>query len=94
MSMRRSQARTRRRNLAKRSMTNEVKQLVGLIAGLRISLDGVHRERARPKLSGTEMGLLDERRNNLLLSIAALDDRLSAMQGLIKLSRPHVIRMH
>jgi len=92
--MRRSQARTRRRNLAKRSMTNEVKQLAGLIAGLRNSLDGVHRERARPKLGGAEMGLLDERRNNLLLTIAALDDRLSAVRGLIKLGRPHVMRMH
>ena len=92
--MRQSQAETRRQNVAKKSMTNEVRQLAGLIAGLRKSLDGIHQERASPKLSGAEMGLLDERRNNLLLTIAALDDRLSAVQGLIDLGRPHVIRVH
>ncbi|MBR0849836.1 hypothetical protein JQ543_18935 [Bradyrhizobium diazoefficiens] len=91
--MRQSQARTRRQDLAKRSMSHEVKRLAGVIAGLRNSLDSVHRERERPRLSGAEIGLLDERRNNLLLTIAALDDRLSAVQGLIKLGRPHVMRM-
>ena len=92
--MKQSQAETRRQNVAKRSMTKEAKQLSGLIAGLRKSLDGIHHERANAKLSGAEMGLLDERRNNLLLTIAALDDRLSAVQGLIDLGRPHVIRVH
>ncbi|MCS3725751.1 hypothetical protein FHR88_000776 [Bradyrhizobium betae] len=75
-------------------MTKEAKQLTGLIAGLRISLDDIHKQRASMKLSGAEMGVLDERRNNLLLTIAALDDRLSAVQGLIDLGRPHVIRVH
>ena len=92
--MRQSQTDTRRQNVAKRSMTKEAKQLSGLIAGLRKSLDGIHEERANPKLSGAETGLLDERRNNLLLTIAALDDRLSAIQGLMNLGRPHVIRVH
>ena len=92
--MRQSQAETRRQNVAKRSMTKEAKQLSGLIAGLRKSLDGIHKERTSAKLTGAEMGLLDERRNNLLLTIAALDDRLSAVQGLIDLGRPHVIRVH
>ncbi|WP_369724091.1 MULTISPECIES: hypothetical protein [unclassified Bradyrhizobium] len=92
--MRQSQTDTRRQNVAKRSMTREAKQLGGLIAGLRKSLDGIHKERANPKLSGAETGLLDERRNNLLLTIAALDDRLSAIQGLMNLGRPHVIRVH
>ena len=68
--------------------------LAGLIAGLRKSLDGIHKERTSTKLTGAEMGMLDERRNNLLLTIAALDDRLSAVQGLIDLGRPHVIRVH
>jgi predicted nucleic acid-binding Zn-ribbon protein len=94
MKMSQSQAESRRQNVAKRSMTKEVRQLAGLIAGLRKSLDGIHKERTSTKLSGAEMGLLDERRNNLLLTIAALDDRLSAVQGLIDLGRPHVIRVH
>jgi predicted nucleic acid-binding Zn-ribbon protein len=94
MMMRQSQAETRRQNVAKRSMTKEVKQLTGLIATLRESLESIHKQRANAKLSGAEMGLLDERRNNLLLTIAALDDRLSAVQGLIDLGRPHIIRVH
>jgi len=94
MTMRQSQAETRRQNVAKRSMTKEVKQLTGLIATLRESLDGIRKQRANAKLSGAEMGALDERRNNLLLTIAALDDRLSAVQGLIDLGRPHIIRVH
>ncbi|KGJ69777.1 hypothetical protein BJA5080_04460 [Bradyrhizobium diazoefficiens SEMIA 5080] len=94
MTMRQSQAETRRQNVAKRSMTKEVKQLTGLIATLRESLESIHKQRANAKLSGAEMGLLDERRNNLLLTIAALDDRLSAVQGLIDLGRPHIIRVH
>ena len=92
--MRQSQAETRRQNVAKRSMTKEAKQLSSLIAGLRKSLDGIHKERAGTKLTGAEMGMLDERRNNLQLTIAALDDRLSAVQGLIDLGRPHIIRVH
>ncbi|MDA9412044.1 hypothetical protein XH98_11190 [Bradyrhizobium sp. CCBAU 51745] len=92
--MRQNQAESRRQSVAKRSMTREAKQLAGLIAGLRESLDGIHKERASAKLSSAQMGMLDERRNNLLLTIAALDDRLSAVQGLIDLGRPHVIRVH
>jgi hypothetical protein len=94
MTMSQSQAETRRHNVAKRSMTKEAKQLSGLIAGLRQSLEVIQKERSSTKLSGAEMGLLDERRNNLLLTIAALDDRLSAVQGLINLGRPHIIRIH
>ncbi|WGD48876.1 hypothetical protein QA641_24880 [Bradyrhizobium sp. CB1650] len=92
--MRQSQAETRRQNVAKRSMAKEAKQLTGLIAGLRKSLEAIRKQRANAKLSGAEIGLLDERRNNLLLTIAALDDRLSAVQGLIDLGRPHIIRVH
>ncbi|KQT29245.1 MAG: hypothetical protein ACOY3N_16240 [Bradyrhizobium sp.] len=92
--MRQSQAETRRHNVAKRSMTKEVRQLTSLIAGLRKSLEGIQKERMSTKLSSPEMGFLDERRNNLLLTIAALDDRLSAVQGLINLGRPHIIRVH
>lgn len=92
--MRQSHAETRRHCVARRSMTREARQLTSLLAGLRKSLADIQDQRARMKLSGAEMGLLDERRNNLLLTIAALEDRLSAVQGLIDLGRPHVIRVH
>jgi hypothetical protein len=94
MTMRQGQAEARRQNVAKQSMAKEARQLTSLIAGLRRSLAGIRRQRGNPKLSGADMGLLDERRNNLLLTIAALDDRLSAVQGLIDLGRPHIIRLH
>ncbi|MBR0962994.1 hypothetical protein JQ554_02780 [Bradyrhizobium diazoefficiens] len=92
--MRQTQAETRRQSVAKRSMTKEAKQLADLIAALRESLDDIQRQRASVRLSGAEMGALDERRNNLLLTVAALGDRLSAVQGLIDLGRPHIIRVH
>jgi hypothetical protein len=94
MTMRQTQAETRRQSVAKRSMTKEAKQLADLIAALRESLDDIQRQRASVRLSGAEMGALDERRNNLLLTVAALGDRLSAVQGLIDLGRPHIIRVH
>ncbi|MHC2326420.1 hypothetical protein ACVI3S_004440 [Bradyrhizobium diazoefficiens] len=50
MTMRQSQAETRRQNVAKRSMTKEVKQLTGLIATLRDSLESIHKQRANAKL--------------------------------------------
>lgn len=85
---------TRRHNIAKRSMSKEARQLTELIAGLRKSLHSIQEQRTNTRLTGAEMGVLDERRNNLQLTIAALDDRLSAVQGLIDLGRPHVIRVH
>lgn len=50
--MRQNQAETRRHNVAKRSMTKEAKQLSGLIAGLRQSLEVIQKERSSTKLSG------------------------------------------
>jgi hypothetical protein len=94
MTMRQSPAETRRQNVTKQSMAKQAKRLASLIAGLRRSLEGIHKERANVKLSGAEIGLLDERRNNLELTIAALDDRLSAVHGLIDRGRQHVIRVH
>ena len=76
---------TRRHNIAKRSMSKEARQLTELIAGLRKSLHSIQEQRTNTRLTGAEMGVLDERRNNLQLTIAALDDRLSAVQGLIDL---------
>lgn len=89
-----SQLETRRQNVALKSMSREAKQLTGLIAGLRKSLLGIDKQRTRDGLSNADIGILDERRNNLLVTIAALEDRLSAVQGLIDLGRPHIIRVH
>jgi hypothetical protein len=77
-----------------RSMSKQAKQLAKLIAGYRSGLLDIDQQRTRTKLSDAERGVLDERRNNLLLTIAAFEDRLSAVQGLIDLGRPHVIRVH
>jgi hypothetical protein len=77
-----------------RSMSKQAKQLAKLIAGYRSGLLDIDQQRTRTKLSDADRGVLDERRNNLLLTIAAFEDRLSAVQGLIDLGRPHVIRVH
>ena len=89
-----SQGDTRRQNVAMRSMSKQAKQLSKLIAGYRSGLLDIDQQRTRSKLSDADRGVLDERRNNLLLTIAAFEDRLSAVQGLIDLGRPHVIRVH
>ena len=88
------QGETRRQSVAMRSMSKQAKQLSNLIAGYRSGLLDIEQQRTRTKLSDAERGLLDQRRNNLLLTIAAFEDRLSAVQGLIDLGRPHVIRVH
>jgi hypothetical protein len=84
----------RRQNVAMKSMSKEAKQLARVIAGYRGSLLDLDQQRIRTNLSDAEKGILDERRNNLLVTIAALEDRLSAVQGLIDLGRPHIIRVH
>ncbi|MBR0828133.1 hypothetical protein JQ596_21590 [Bradyrhizobium manausense] len=89
-----NQLETRRQNVALKSMSKEAKQLAGLIAGLRKSLSGIDKQRTKDGLSNADIGILDERRNNLQVTIAALEDRLSAVQGLIDLGRPHIIRVH
>ncbi len=92
--MRQNQVETRRQNVAMKSMSKEAKQLTGLVAGYRKTLRELERQRVKPALSNAEIGILDERRNNLMLTLAALEDRLSAVQGLIDLGRPHIIRVH
>jgi hypothetical protein len=94
MTMRQQSPETRRQNVAKRSMSKEVKQLTRSIAGYRSSLLDLDQQRRWTKLSDAEIGILDERRNNLHVTIAALEDRLSAVQGLIDLGRPHLVRVH
>ena len=85
---------TRRKSAAFKSMSKEAEKVADLVAGLRKSLLELDKQRDRNGLSNADIGILDERRNNLLLTIAALEDRLSAVQGLIDLGRPHVIRVH
>lgn len=78
-------------------MSREAEKITALIAGLRKSVIDIEKERARAKnVSNTALrSTLDIRRNNLMATIAALEDRLSAIQGLIKLNPLHVAyRMH
>lgn len=85
---------TRRQNVAMKSMSREAKQLSGVITTYRKSIADLDKQRTGGNLSDAEIGILDVRRNNLMTTIAALQDRLSAVQGLIDLGRPHLIRMH
>jgi hypothetical protein len=74
-------------------MTREAKQITALIVSLRKSARDIdkHRRQADVVLRRA----LGVRRNNLMATIAALEDRVSAIQGLIRLDRPYVAhRMH
>ena len=74
-------------------MTKEAENITVLIASLRKSACVIDRERLQADSALT--GALDARFNNLMVTIAALEDRVSAIQGLIKLDRPYVAhRMH
>ncbi|MBI5260388.1 MAG: hypothetical protein HY852_01050 [Bradyrhizobium sp.] len=93
--MRHHHLETRRHIVASRSMSNEAKRLTALIEGLRRSMLDIRRQRAKTKLSDPASRILDQRRDNLRATIAALEDRLSAVQGLLHLGRPHVVhRVH
>ena len=74
-------------------MTKEAEQITALIASLRKSARDIvkHRRHAYVVLRRA----LEVRRNNLMATITALEDRVSAIQGLIRLDRPYVAhRMH
>ena len=74
-------------------MTKEAENITVLIASLRKSACDIDRERLQADSALTSA--LDARFNNLMVTIAALEDRVSAIQGLIKLDRPYVAhRMH
>jgi hypothetical protein len=84
-------------HIAPRVMSKEAKKITALVAGLRQSVFDIDKERARAKDASDPalMITLDTRRNNLMVTVAALEDRLSAIQGLLKLNRRHVAhRMH
>jgi hypothetical protein len=80
---------TQRHNLVRRSMSKEARRLTALIANLRKSTVDIEKERARTT-SDPAIGILDRRRNNLMATITALEDRLGAVQGLLQLGRPYV----
>jgi hypothetical protein len=84
----------RRQNVAMLSMWQQARQLTRLIAGYRDSILDIDRQRKQSRLTDGERGMLDEQRSNLEETIAAFEDRLSAVQGLINLGRSHAIRVH
>ena len=74
-------------------MTKEAEQITALIASLRKSARGIDQQRQQVDVALRPA--LDVRRNNLMATISALEDRVSAIQGLIRLDRPYVAhRMH
>ena len=74
-------------------MTKEAEQIAALIASLHKSACDIDQQR---RLADVALrAALDVRRNNLMATISALEDRVSAIQGLIKLDRPYrARRMH
>jgi hypothetical protein len=74
-------------------MTKEAEQITALIASLRKSARDIDKQRQQADVA--LRGALDVRRTNLVATITALEDRLPAIQGLIRLDRPYVAhRMH
>jgi hypothetical protein len=74
-------------------MTKEAKQITTLIASLRRSALDIDQQRLQADVA--LRGALDVRRTNLMDTISALEDRVSAIRGLIRLDRPYLAhRMH
>jgi hypothetical protein len=80
-------------HIAMAVMTKEAEQITTLIASLRKSARDIDKQRRQADV--VLRRALDVRRNNLMATITALEDRVSAIQGLIRLDRPYVAhRMH
>jgi acetolactate synthase small subunit len=74
-------------------MTKEAEQITALIASLRKSARDIDRQRQQTDIASRRAH--DVRRDNLMATITALEDRVSAIQGLIRLDRPYMAhRMH
>ncbi len=74
-------------------MTKEAEQITALIASLRKSARDIDKQRQQADVALRRA--LDLRHNNLMATIRGLEDRVSAIQGLIRLDRPYVAhRMH
>ncbi len=81
------------KHIALTVLTKEAENITVLIASLRKMACDIDRERLQADSALT--GALDARFNNLMVTITALEDRVSAIEGLIKLDRPYVAhRMH
>ena len=81
------------KHIALTVLTKEAENITVLIASLRKMACDIDRERLQANSALT--GALDARFNNLMVTITALEDRVSAIEGLIKLDRPYVAhRMH
>jgi hypothetical protein len=82
-----------REHIALAVMTKEAERIAALIAGLRKSARDIDQQRQQADVA--LRATLDVRRSNLMATISALEDRVSAIQGLIRLDRPYVAhRMH
>jgi hypothetical protein len=74
-------------------MTKEAERITALIASLRKSARDIDQQRRQADVA--LRCALDARHTNLMATIAALEDRVAAIQGLIRLDRPYVAhRMH
>jgi hypothetical protein len=74
-------------------MTKEAEQITALIASLRKSARDIDQQRQHADVALRPA--LDARHTNLMATITALEDRVSAIQWLIRLDRPYVAhRMH
>ena len=73
--------------IAARLISKEAEKITALIASLRQSVLDIDKARVR----AADGSALDRRRINLRLTITALEDRLSAMHGLLELDRPRVV---
>jgi hypothetical protein len=74
-------------------MTKEAEQITALIASLRKSACDIDQQRQQVDVALRRA--LDVRHTNLMATITALEDRVSAIEGLIRLDRPYVAhRMH
>jgi len=73
-------------HIALRVLTKEAEHITALIASLRTSARDINKERQQADVA--LRGALDARHNNLVVTITALEDRVSAIQELIKLDRP------
>jgi len=69
-------------------MTKEAEHITALIPSLRKSAHTIDKQRRQA--DAALRGALDARHNNLMVTITALQDRVSAIQGLIRLDRPYV----
>jgi hypothetical protein len=91
--MGRHQSRLKQRHAAAtKSMSKEAKRLSDFIANLRKYAHTIDNARDRISASDDPVlgGNLDIRRKNLAGTIDVLEVRLSAIQGLLKLNRPHL----